>query len=118
MNPARVGQAILVLALGASCAAPPPDADRDQSIVITKHAPNVDFPQFRTFFLRPQIRTLDDSGELTPIDSDKAQPLLDATETNLTARGFIATTKEQADLAVELLYTEHISTTYWCYSWF
>jgi hypothetical protein len=118
MNPARVGQAILVLALGVSCAAPPPDSDRDQSIVITKHAPDVDFPQYRSFFLRPEIRTFSDAGELAPVDSDKAQPLLDATERNLTARGFTATTKEEADLAVEMLYTEHISSTYWCYSWF
>ena len=118
MNPARVGQASLVLVLGAGCAAPPPEADRDQSIVITKHAHDVDFPQYRTFFLRPEIRTLDDEGELEPIDSAKAQPLLDATERNLTARGFTAATKEQADLAVEMIYTQQISTTYWCYSWY
>ncbi|HSU41684.1 MAG TPA: DUF4136 domain-containing protein [Polyangiaceae bacterium] len=118
MNPARVGQAILVLAVGASCAAPPPDSDRDQSIVITKHAPTVDFPQYRTFFLRPEIRTFADEGEGTPIDSAKAQPLLDATERNLIARGFTAAPKAEADLAVEMLYTEHISTTYWCYSWY
>jgi hypothetical protein len=118
MNPARVGQAVLVLALLASCAAPPPDSDRDQSIVVTKHAANVDFPKYRTFYLRPEIRTLSDDGELPPVDSAKAQPLLDATERNLTARGFTPVAKDQADLAVEMLYTEHISTTYWCYSWF
>jgi Domain of unknown function (DUF4136) len=118
MNLARVGRGIFLLALLAGCAAPPPDSDRDQSIVLTKHAHNVDFPQYKTFFLRPEIRTLDDSGELTPIDSAQAQPLLDATAQNLTARGFTATSKDEADLAVEMLYTEHISTTYWCYSWF
>ena len=118
MNLARVGRGVGLLALLAGCAAPPPDSDRDQSIVLTKHAHDVDFPKYRTFFLRPEIRTLDDAGELTPVDSSKAQPLLDATERNLTARGFTATSKDEADLAVEMLYTEHISTTYWCYSWF
>jgi hypothetical protein len=118
MKLGRFGQGALVLALLASCAAPPPDSDRDQSIVITKHARDVDFPKFRTFYLRPEIRTLDDAGELTPVDSAKAQPLLDETEKNLTARGFTAVAKEDAELAVEMFYTEHISTTYWCYSWF
>jgi hypothetical protein len=117
MNLARVGQGVLVLALVGGCAAPPPESDRDQSIIITKHAPDADFAKYKTFYLRPEIRTLDDNGELAPVDPDKAQPLLDATESNLTKRGFTATTKEKADLAVEMLYTEHISTTYWCYSW-
>jgi hypothetical protein len=117
MNLARIGQGILVLAVLGGCASPPPESERDQTIVITKHAPDVNFGKYKTFYLRPEIRTLDDNGELAPVDDNKAQPLLNQTTNNLLARGFTVTTKDKADLAVEMLYTQTISTTYWCYGW-
>jgi hypothetical protein len=109
---------MLLLAVLGGCAAPPPESERDQTIVLTKHAPDVDFGKFKTFYLRPEIRTLDDNGELTPVDDSKAQPLLNATSNNMTSRGFTVADKPgDADLAVEMIYTETISTTYWCYGW-
>jgi hypothetical protein len=117
MNLARVGHGVLVLAVVAGCASAPPESDRDQSIVITKYAPHVDFAQFKTFYLRPEIRTFDDSGELTPVDDSKAQPILNATANNLAARGFTPADKGKADLGVEIIYTEQISSDQWCYGW-
>lgn len=117
MNLARVGQGVLVLAVLAGCADAPAESDRDQSIVLTKHASDVDFGKYKTFYLRPEIRTFDDSGALVDIDDSEAQPLLNATSNNLKARGFTPADKGKADLGVELLYTEHISSDYWCYGW-
>ncbi|HSU40083.1 MAG TPA: DUF4136 domain-containing protein [Polyangiaceae bacterium] len=117
MNPTRVGHGVLALALLAGCASAPDEADRSHSIVITKFAPNTDFAKYKTYYLRPEIRTVSDEGELTPVSPSKAQPFLNATEQNLMARGFTPASKANADLGIELLYTEHVSTTYWCYSW-
>jgi hypothetical protein len=108
---------MVVLALLGACASAPAEADRSQSIVISKYAPNTDFTSYKTFYLRPEIRTVDDNGELAPISPSKAQPILNETRQNLLARGYTETSKDAADLGVELLYTEHVSTTYWCYSW-
>ncbi len=118
--PIGPGGAFIVGLLGlvAACAAPPPESERTaQSIVITKHAPKVDFGEFKTYFLRPEIRTLDDDGSVTNVDEATATALLNATANNLENRGFEAVGKEEADLAVEMLYIEHVTTTYWCYSW-
>jgi hypothetical protein len=117
MNPTRAGQGVLALALFAGCASAPDEGDRSQSIVISKFATGVDFTHFKTYYLRPEIRTVADDGELTPVSPSKAQPLLNATAQNLEARGFTPASKADADIGVEMLYTEHVSTTYWCYSW-
>jgi len=85
--------------------------------VLTKHAPKVDFGGFQSFHLRPEIRTLNDEGELAPMDQDVADVLLDATADNLTARGFTAVAPTEAELAVEMLYLDFITTSVWCYSW-
>lgn len=117
MNLTRVGQGVLAFVLFAGCASAPDEADRSQSIVITKFAPGTDFAKYKTFYLRPEIRTVDDDGELSPVSPSKAQPFLNATTQNLTARGFTPASQADADIGVELLYTEHVSSTYWCYSW-
>jgi len=119
MNRARLGQGFVALALLGGCAASPSSSDLySDSIVLTKHAPEADFKEYKTYYLRPQIRTVGDDGELAPVDDAKAEKLLDATSQNLQARGYVATSKDKADLGVELLYTEHVSTTYWCYGWY
>jgi hypothetical protein len=107
-----------VLLLVAGCGAPPPADDLlNQSLVLTKYAPRVDFTAFHSFYLRPEIRTLNEDGSAETVDPDKAQPLLDATESNLLARGYLAVPKEEAELAVELDYLAIVSSATWCYSW-
>ena len=102
----------------AGCGAPPPsDELLNQSLVLTKYAPGVDFSAFHTFFLRPEIRTLNEDGSVDSVPADKAQPFLDATEQNLKARGYEPVAKEEAELGVELDYLAIVSSATWCYSW-
>jgi len=109
--------AVLVL-LVAGCGSPPPSEELlNQSVVLTKYVPNVDFGSFHTFYLRPEIRTLGDGGEVDTVDPEKAQPLLDATQRNLIARGYEPVAKENAELAVELDYLGIVSSATWCSSW-
>ena len=108
----------LVLVLVAGCGSPPPSEELlSQSVVLTKYAPQVDFAGFRSFFLRPEIRTLGEDGTVSTVDPDKAQPLLDATERNLIARGYEPVEKENAELAVELDYLAIVTTATWCLNW-
>lgn len=109
--------AVLVL-LVAGCGSPPPSDELfNQSVVLTKYVPNVGFAGFHTFYLRPEIRTLGEGGSVETVDPDKAQPLLDATQNNLIARGYEPVAKEDAELAVELDYLAIVSSATWCYNW-
>src|SRR4051794_23218625 len=113
MKRAPIGRATALGALvvcATGCASPAPEADRlAESIVITKHGPDVDFQDYKTYYLAPEIRTLDDDGELSPVDEAQAAPLLNATDNNLKARGFRAVSKQTADLGVQIMYLEHIN---------
>jgi hypothetical protein len=120
MSRALIGKTAAVLTwVFASCAAPPPDSERvDESIVITKYAPGTDFGSYQTYYLRPEIRVFKESGEDEPLDADVADPLLDLTRKNLDSRGYTETAApSEADLGVEVMYTDQINTTYWCYYW-
>jgi len=109
--------AVIVL-LVAGCGSPPPSEElRNQSLVLTKYAPNADFAGFHSFFLRPEIRMLGEDGMVSTVDPDKAQPLLDATERNLVLRGYEPVAKENAELAVELDYLAIVTTATWCSNW-
>jgi hypothetical protein len=105
--------------LVAACAAPPPDSDTiDDSIVITKHAPDADFSKYQTYWLRPKIFEYNDVGDPEAIEDTVADPLLDATRKNLESRGYVeAAGPDVADLGVQVMYTDQITTTYWCYYW-
>lgn len=118
MRRARLGLSAILGLLIAGCGSPPPSEELlSQPIVLTKYAPAADFSGYHTFFLRPEIRTLGEEGMITAIDPDDAQPLLDATERNLIARGYEPTAQETAELAVELDYLAVISSATWCYTW-
>jgi len=107
-----------VLVLVAGCGSPPPSEELlNQSIVLTKYEPHLDFAAFHSFFLRPEIRTLGEDGTVDPVAPAKAQPLLDATARNLIARGYEPAAKENAELAVELDYLAIVSTATWCSGW-
>ena len=115
--PLGLGVAFLT-GLLVSCASPPAESERlDDSIVITKVAPKTDFSEFKTFHLRPEINTINDDGELVPVDQNKAQAVLNAVETNMKNRGFTAVAPEDADLGLEVVYVEHVNSAYWCYSY-
>jgi hypothetical protein len=107
-----------------ACYAPPAADERfDDSVVVTSRDDEVDFATFQTFFVRPEIRILDESVdaraagvEALPVAT--AEQLLDATRQNLVARGYReAAVKTEADLAVEMVYLRTIYTDYYCYSW-
>lgn len=84
-----------------------------------------DFGTFQTFFVRPDVRVLDeanlvvDPGVLPEtLAPDTAAILVDQTTQNLIARGYQpAVTATEADLAVELVYARTIYTDYYCYYW-
>jgi hypothetical protein len=117
MRRVRLVSAVLGL-LVAGCGSPPPSEELlNQSVVLTKYEPNVNFGSFHSFFLRPEIRTLGEDGTIDTVDPDKAQPLLDATERNLLARGYQPASKDVAELAVELDYLAVVSSATWCYTW-
>jgi len=120
MKRAPVAQGIAVFAglLGA-CAAPPPESERlAESIVLTRHAPDADFSKFKTYFLRPEVRTLAEDGALDPVDPGKSQQLLNAVTKNMNDRGFVAVEIQEAELGLEIVYVEHVSSATWCYTWY
>jgi uncharacterized protein DUF4136 len=114
-----------------ACYAPPAADERfNDTVVVTSRDEGVDFATFQTFFVRPEIRVLDESvasdarvagaatlpAEMLPAAT--SERLLEATRQNLVARGYTeAAVKAEADLAVEMVYLRTIYTDYYCYSW-
>jgi hypothetical protein len=117
--------AIVGISLVACYAPPAPDERFEDSIVVTSHDDATDFGTFQTFFVRPDVRVLDeanlvvDPGVLPEtLAPDTAATLVDQTTRNLIARGYQpAATAAEADLAVELVYARTIYTDYYCYYW-
>jgi hypothetical protein len=109
------------------CYSPPSASERfEDPVVVTTRDEAADFAGYRTFYVRPEVRVLDESaqssGELATTVSElpvgTAAPLVEETENNLIARGYVqAATRENADLAVELVYLRSVSTAYYCYYW-
>ena len=114
-----IAGSIAFAGLMTSCLPASPSSDRlAASIVLTKHAPGVNFGTYQTFYIRPEIRELKDEGEIEPLPDSVAGPLLDETRDQLKKRGFEeAASKEEADLAVDMVYinTQWVATS--CYSW-
>src|SRR3954471_19649025 len=85
----------------AGCYAPPaPDSRFEESIVVTARDSQADFQKYQTFFVRPEIRMIDEGQEagMETVSQLSAQPLLDATTQNLIDRGFRpADSKEDAE---------------------
>jgi hypothetical protein len=114
-----IAGSIAIAGLMTSCLPATPSSDRlAASIVLTKHAPGVNFGTYQTFYIRPEIRELKDEGEIEPLPDSVAGPLLDEMRDQLKKRGFEeAASKEEADLAVDMVYinTQWVATS--CYSW-
>jgi Domain of unknown function (DUF4136) len=114
---------VLCAASVAGCYAPPASEERfDDSIIVTSRDDGADFGTFQTFFIRPDIRVLDENLVDDPneaLDPTTAAPLIDETRQNLIARGYTeATEMAGADLAVELVYARTIYSDYYCYYWY
>lgn len=110
-----------VLALAGCYAPPAPDSRFDESIVVTARDSQADFQKYQTFFIRPEIRMIDEGQEagIETVPQISAQPLLDATTQNLIDRGFrAADTKEDADLGIELVYLRAVYSATYCYDWY
>jgi uncharacterized protein DUF4136 len=106
-----------------ACYNPPDEAERlEDTVVVTARDDAADFTAYQSFFVRPEIRVLDESvvegDEPTLLPAASAEPLLTATEQNLVAHGYVqAATKDEADLAVELVYLRTVQSDYYCYYW-
>lgn len=111
--------AVLVALLMAGCSEPSPSSESiTQPVVLTLQAANTDFGKYQTFYLRPEIRDISDSGTSATLDAKTAQPILNQTQQNLTARGYRSVNqKADADLAVEMIHVTNVSTAVTCYSW-
>jgi hypothetical protein len=114
-----VSSAVMASWLVMGCSDPSPSSESiSEPIVLTLQANGTDFGKYQTFFLRPQISEVNDDGTVGVLDPQTAQPLLDTTEQNMVARGYRkADRQSDADLAVEMLHTENISSAVSCYSW-
>jgi hypothetical protein len=108
------------------CYAPPSsDEAFNESIVVTSHAEGADFSTYGTFFVRPEIRILDEGREEDdPAAPEEvapavAAPLVDTTVANLTARGYTqAATAAEANLSVELVYLRSVNSQQYCYAYY
>jgi hypothetical protein len=143
------GRAIhgLVLAgLWFGCDSTPLEQERlRQSVIVTSRDDGADFLAFRTFFIRPGVRVLEDPATSvagTPgapstaevpdspsADSPRgaqqevlpdllSEPLLQATRENLLDRGYSeAAESGAADLGMDLIYVRSAYTDYLCNNW-
>lgn len=120
---------LCMLALTACYAPPAPDERFEESIIVTARGDDAEFGAFQTFFVRPDIRVLDDDvidkgGVIDPPMDETLPPataiqLVAATEAQLIARGYQqAESIEEADLGVDLVYARNIYTAYYCYYWY
>jgi hypothetical protein len=115
--------AIAAVSIG-GCYAPPTSTERlAESVVITSFDDKADFQSYQSFFVRPEIRILDEDdvgvdAAIEVIPAAVAAPLVAATQANLKARGYTeAAAPDQADLAIEMVYTRSVYSSYYCYYW-
>jgi hypothetical protein len=108
------------------CFAPPDSSERfEDSIIVTGRDKDASFGSFETFFVRPDIRVLDESNDAAAppvmpetLPADTAEALIEQTRRNLLSRGYRpAADKESADLAVELVFLRNVHSDYYCYYW-
>jgi hypothetical protein len=126
------GLALVLLASG--CDDTPLEQERlAQSVIVTSRDEGADFLAFRTFFIRPEVRVLEDSETSTgapaalSVAPDAQQevlpavlsdPLLQATRENLLDRGYTEVEQSgNADLGLDLIYVRSAHTDYLCNNW-
>lgn len=124
---ARVGRAGLLplLALAAGCYWSPTEQERlEDSVVVTARDQATDLGTYRSFFLRPQIRILAEDNGVPNIGAEDfvpdpvAAPILNATSTQLLERGYTeASSSDEADIAVDLVYVRNAQSDFYCTYW-
>jgi hypothetical protein len=115
--------AIAVAALSGCYAPPSTDDAFEESVVVTSRDEGTDFTTYGTFFVRPEVRLLDEEVGINEnpeiLSPAVAAPLVQTTRDNLTARGFTeVASKEEANLAVELLYLRNVNSQQYCYGYY
>src|SRR5688572_23119951 len=121
---------LVVAALISGCYDPPISEERlQQSIVVTTHDDGADFGAFTTFYVRPEIRVLDeDTTNADTVDDESvlpefmpdsaAAPLIAATRQSMIDRGYReARGVADAELGLELVYVRAVYSDYFCYYW-
>jgi len=123
------GQALVATLSGilplAGCYFTPTEQERlEQSVVVTARDPAADLASYQSYFIRPEIRVLDEQDGLPTVSNTEllpeaaAAPLLNSTEANLSARGYVAaSSSEEAELAVELVYVRSVDSDFYCANW-
>jgi hypothetical protein len=97
----------------------PSDRALHSTIVVTVRAPDQSFSTFKTFFVRPEIRELGETGDVGVVDSSDATRLLKETTDQMTGRGFTEVkSQDAADLGVEMAFLSSVQTGTTCYSWY
>jgi hypothetical protein len=118
---------LALIGLWFGCDSTPLEQERlQQSVIVTSRDDGADFFAFRTFFIRPEVRVLEDpeSGE-SPLSPQQellpgvlTEPLLQATRENLLDRGYIeADESGVGDLGMDLIYVRSSYTDYLCNNW-
>lgn len=116
-----------VFALG--CYWTPTENERlEDAVVVSARDPEANLGAFRTFFVRPVIRVLDETADVAGsvpttnqmenLPDPIAEPLLNATRSNLLERGYVeAVSSDQAELAVDLVYVRGVQSDFYCTYW-
>jgi len=116
---------LLLLGLGSACYWVPTEQERlESAVVVSARDPAADLGAFRSFYLRPDIRVLEETDdipigdEMERIPEPLAEPMLSATRSNLVERGYVeGATSDDADLAVELVYVRGVQSDFYCTYW-
>jgi hypothetical protein len=142
---ARAAHGLVLVGLLLGCDDTPLEEERlRQSVIVTSRDDGADFSAFRTFFLRPEVRVLEDPASIasapgsampdTPAPRAGAEqlpgarqealpglladPLLQATRENLLERGYSEVNESAAaGLGMDLIYVRSAYTDYLCSNW-
>lgn len=126
VNMSRIGAALpLAIACSSACYWTPTENERlEDAVVVSARDPAADMTSAGSFFLRPEIRVLEEdngipnTSEMDLIPEPIASPLLSATRNNLVTRGYVeASSSDEADWAVDLVYVRGTDSDFFCTNW-
>lgn len=97
------------------------DSVSDADVVYTKRQDNYDFSSYKTYIMSDTIIDLSsETSDPVELDGTYQQDILDATESNLKARGYTRVTDvADADFSVILgVVASYVTTYYYTYPWY